>query len=134
MSGHINDIVPLIRKHFDFLVTDWGYECVRTWNEYMSRYQGAEYHSARATVFVEQADSPILDVRIMDRQAHRGSALDLEEIVREADPEAWSRRPQGHAWPRPIEQDDEQLRFLSECTRRFCGGWLQHGFANAASS
>jgi hypothetical protein len=34
------------------------------------------------------------------------------------------RRPQGYAWPRPIEQDDEHLRFLSECTRQFCGAWL----------
>lgn len=72
MSDPINEIVPLIRKHFDFLVSDYGFVCVRTWNEYMSRYQGAEYNSGRATILVEQADSPILDVRIMDYLGHRG--------------------------------------------------------------
>ncbi len=98
----------------------------------MSRYQGAEYRSEELAVLVEQADSPILDVRLTDGHSDRRTSLSLEEIVREADPEAWSRRPQGCAWPRPIEQDDEQLRFLAECMRRFCGVWLRVDSGEAA--
>jgi hypothetical protein len=124
MSGHINNLVPLIRKHFDFLVTDWGFRFVRSWDDYMSRYQGAEYQSERVVVLVEQADSPTLDVRFMDRQGDRRVSLSLEDVMQEADETVWSLRPQGSAWPRPIEQDDEQLRFLADCTRRFCGAWL----------
>lgn len=91
----------------------------------MDRHQGVEFQSEHVIVLVEQVDSPILDVRFMDRNSDRRACLSLEEIVREADPDVWSRRPLGSAWPRPTEQDDEQLRFLSECTRQFCGAWLR---------
>jgi hypothetical protein len=124
MSDQINNLVPLIRKHFDFLVTELGFQCTRTWNDYMSRYQGAEYESEHATVLVEQADRPMLEVRLADRRAGSRFSVSLEEIVREADPEAWARRPLGYAWPRPIEQDEEQMRFLAECLRRYGGAWL----------
>jgi hypothetical protein len=124
MSGCINDLVPLIRKHFDFLITDWGFECVRTWNEYMAREQGVEYQSERVRVMVQQPDSPILDVRFTDRSSDSRLSLTLEDVVMEADPEIWAQRPRGLSWPRPIEQDDEQLSFLADCTRRFCHPWL----------
>lgn len=129
MSGQINNLVPLIRKHFDFLITDLGFMCVRSWNEHMSREQGVEYQSARVTVVVEQPDSPIIEVWLRDRKCARHASLSLDEIMQESDPEAWQRRPNGYAWPRPVEQDDEQLRFLSECTRRYCDAWLRGGSA-----
>lgn len=91
----------------------------------MSRYQGVEYQSGQVIVLVEQPDSPMVDVWFMDRHSDRRTKLSLAEIVQEVDPEIWLRRSQGYAWPHPIEQDDEQLGFLSECTRRFCGPWLR---------
>jgi hypothetical protein len=124
MSGYINDLVPLIRKHFDFLITDWAFECVRTWNEYMARDQGVEYQSDRVRVIIQQPDSPTLDVHFTDCHSDSRFALSLEDIMKEADPELWSRRPRGWAWPRPIEQDDEQLHFLADCTRKYCHSWL----------
>lgn len=124
MSGQINDLVPLIRKHFDFLITDWAFECVRTWNEYMARYQGVEYQSNRARVIIQQPDGPTLDVHFMDRHSDPRFALSLEDIMKEADPELLARRPRGWAWPRPMEQDDEQLHFLTDCTRQFYHPWV----------
>jgi hypothetical protein len=124
MSDQINNLVPLIRKHFDFLVTELGFQCARTWNEYMSRYQGVEYCSEHVIVSVEHSDSPVLDVRLADRRTDPRFGLSLEEIVREVDPQVWARRPLGCAWPRPIEQDEEQLRFLAECVRRYGGAWI----------
>src|SRR5687767_2707120 len=64
MSDGINDILPLIRKHFDFLNTEYGFSCQRTWSDYMARYQGAEYRRDHLTIKVEQADSPIFEVHL----------------------------------------------------------------------
>lgn len=131
MSGQINSLVPLIRKHFDFLVTEHGFQCARTWSEYMSRYQGAEYRSQHVMVSVEQSDSPVLGVRLVDRRTDPRLDLGLDQIVQEADPQVWARRPQGCAWPRPIEQDEEQLRFLAECLRRYCGARVSASLQSA---
>src|SRR5687767_6590076 len=126
MSDGINDILPLIRKHFDFLNTEYGFSCQRTWSDYMARYQGAEYRRDHPTIKVEQADSPIFEVHL--KVEMQGEALSgrLENMI---SPKSWAERPQGHAWPRPIQQDEEQLRFLAACLRHVIPGFLERGFS-----
>ena len=116
-------MVPLIRKHFDFLVLEFGFECTRTWDQYMSRYQGAEYKRADLTIQVEQPDSPILEVRVLDEIEGKERVRDLREIAGE---EAWSKWPEGDAWPRPLEQDERALQFLAVKTKEVLPGLLNN--------
>lgn len=122
MHEQINDIVPLIRKHFDFLQKDFAFSCQRTWNEYMSRHQGAEYVSKHLAIIVEQPDSPIFEVHLSFQTNGGTTRRNLDEIIA---PELWAARPLGHAWPRPIQEDDEQLRFLGSCLRSALPNFLR---------
>jgi len=103
-------MVPLIREYFDFIVPEFGFECTRTWDDYMSRYQGVEYRRGDLAIQVEQPDSPVLEVRVVDRIGGKERVRNLREIVGE---EVWSNWPEGHGWPRPIKQDEAALQFLA---------------------